>query len=116
MIDAINNGSTNLSDIGATTLTTAQSYLDTVARTATSAADLKFARQIVANKLESVATAPNINLGTINDTLKISFNENSVIVNELKQMRTQLEYLNGLNTTQTATQLKTLSATRALIS
>lgn len=116
MIDAINNGSTNLSDIGATTLTTAQSYLDTVARTATSAADLKFAQQIVANKLESVATAPNINLGTINDTLKISFNENSIIVNELKQMRTQLEYLNGLNTTQTATQLKTLSATRALIS
>lgn len=116
MIDAINNGSTNLSDIGATTLTTAQSYLDTVSRTATSAADLKFAQQIVANKLESVATAPNINLGTINDTLKISFNENSIIVNELKQMRTQLEYLNGLNTTQTATQLKTLSATRALIS
>lgn len=116
MIDAINNGSTNLSDIGATTLTTAQSYLDTVSRTATSAADLKFAQQIVANKLESVATAPNISLGTINDTLKISFNENSVIVNELKQMRTQLEYLNGLNTTQTATQLKTLSATRALIS
>lgn len=116
MIDAINNGSTNLSDIGATTLTTAQSYLDTVARTATSAADLKFAQQIVANKLESVTTAPNINLGTINDTLKISFNENSIIVNELKQMRTQLEYLNGLNTTQTATQLKTLSATRALIS
>lgn len=116
MIDAINNGSSELDSIGATTLTTAQSYLDTVARTATSAADLKFAQQIVANKLESVATAPNINLGTINDTLKISFNENSVIVNELKQMRTQLEYLNGLNTTQTATQLKTLSATRALIS
>lgn len=116
MIDAINNGSSELDTIGATTLTTAQSYLDTVAKTATSAADLKFAQQIVANKLESVATAPNISLGTINDTLKISFNENSIIVNELKQMRTQLEYLNGLNTTQTATQLKTLSATRALIS
>lgn len=116
MIDAIANGSSNLSEIGATTLTTAQSYLDTVAKTASTSQELQFAKQIVANKLESVTKAPNIDLGTINETLKISFNENSVIVNELKAMKEQLVYLNGLNTTQAATQLKTLSATRALIS
>jgi hypothetical protein len=114
MIDAIANGSSNLSEIGQTTLDNAKSYLDTVALTATSGRDLQFAKQVVANKLASVTNAPNITLGTVNETLKISFNENSVIVNELKAMREQLAYLNGLNTTQTATQLKTLSATRAL--
>lgn len=115
MIDAIAKGSSDLESIGQTTLSTAQAYIDTVSRTATTSAEVEFAKKVVANKLSSVVNAPDITLGTINDTLKISFNENSVIVNELKQMRTQLEYLNGLNTTQTATQLKTLSATRALI-
>lgn len=116
MIDAIANGSSNLNEIGQTTLTTAQSYLDTVAKTASTSQELQFAKQIVANKLASVTNAPDITLGTINETLKISFNENSVIVNELKAMREQLSYLNGLNTTQAATGLKVLSATRALIS
>lgn len=116
MIDAIAKGSSDLESIGQTTLSTAQAYIDTVSRTASTGAEVEFAKKVVANKLSSVVNAPDITLGTINDTLKISFNENSVIVNELKQMRTQLEYLNGLNTTQTATQLKTLSATRALIS
>lgn len=116
MIDAIAKGSSDLDSIGETTLSTAQAYIDTVSRTASTSAEVQFAKKVVANKLSSVANAPDITLGTINDTLKISFNENSAIVNELKQMRTQLEYLNGLNTTQTATQLKTLSATRALIS
>lgn len=116
MIDAIAKGSSDLESIGQTTLSTAQAYIDTVSRTASSSAEVQFAKKVVANKLLSVVNAPDITLSTINDTLKISFNENSVIVNELKQMRTQLEYLNGLNTTQTATQLKTLSATRALIS
>lgn len=116
MIDAIAKGSSDLESIGQTTLSTAQAYIDTVTRTASTSAEVQFAKKVVANKLSSVVNAPDITLGTINDTLKISFNENSVIVNELKQMRTQLEYLNGLNTTQTATQLKTLSATRALIS
>lgn len=116
MIDAIAKGSSDLESIGQTTLSTAQAYIDTVSRTASTGAEVEFAKKVVANKLSSVVDAPDITLGTINDTLKISFNENSAIVNELKQMRTQLEYLNGLNTTQTATQLKTLSATRALIS
>lgn len=116
MIDAIAKGSSDLESIGQTTLSTAQAYIDTVSRTGTTSAEVQFAKKVVANKLSSVVNAPGITLGTINDTLKISFNENSAIVNELKQMRTQLEYLNGLNTTQTATQLKTLSATRALIS
>lgn len=116
MIDAIAKGSSDLESIGQTTLSTAQAYIDTVSRTASTSAEVQFAKKVVANKLSSVVNAPDITLGTINDTLKISFNENSAIVNELKQMRTQLEYLNGLNTTQTATQLKTLSATRALIS
>jgi hypothetical protein len=116
MIGAIKSGSSSLSEIGQTTLDNAKSYLDTVALTATSGRDLQFAKQVVANKLASVTNAPDITLGTVNETLKISFNENSVIVNELKAMREQLSYLNGLNTTQTATQLKTLSATRALIS
>lgn len=116
MIDAIAKGSSDLESIGQTTLSTAQAYIDTVSRTATTSAEVEFAKKVVANKLSSVVNAPDITLSTINDTLKISFNENSAIVNELKQMRTQLEYLNGLNTTQTATQLKTLSATRALIS
>lgn len=116
MIDAIAKGSSDLESIGQTTLSTAQAYIDTVTRTASTSAEVQFAKKVVANKLSSVVNAPDITLGTINDTLKISFNENSAIVNELKQMRTQLEYLNGLNTTQTATQIKTLSATRALIS
>jgi len=65
--------------------------------------------------LSSIADAPKITPTQLYKGISSAF-DNSVIVNELKAMREQLSYLNGLNTTQTATQLKTLSATRALIS
>jgi hypothetical protein len=65
--------------------------------------------------LSSIADAPKITATQLYKGISSAF-DNSVIVNELRAMREQLSYLNGLNTTQTATQLKTLSATRALIS
>ena len=115
MIDAIKLGSGDLSDIGNTTINTAQSYLDTVARTAKSSAEIEFAKKIVANKFEGVINAKDITLGTINDTLKISFNEDSVIVKALNDVKNELVYLNQLNTRQTANSNKTLQLQRASI-
>ena len=115
MIDAIKLGSGDLSDIGNATIETAQSYLDTVARTAKSSAEIEFAKKIVANKFEGVVNAKDITLGTINDTLKISFNEDSVIVKALNDVKNELVYLNQLNTRQTANSNKTLQLQRASI-
>lgn len=115
MIDAIRLGSGDLSDIGNATIQTAQSYLDTVARTAKSSAEIEFAKKIVANKFEGVINAKDITLGTINDTLKISFNEDSVIVKALNDVKNELVYLNQLNTRQTANSNKTLQLQRASI-
>lgn len=115
MIDAIRLGSGDLSEIGNTTINTAQSYLDTVARTAKSSAEIEFAKKIVANKFEGVINAKDITLGTINDTLKISFNEDSVIVKALNDVKNELVYLNQLNTRQTANSNKTLQLQRASI-
>ena len=115
MIDAIKLGSGDLSDIGNATINTAQSYLDTVARTAKSSAEIEFAKKIVANKFEGVINTKDITLGTINDTLKISFNEDSVIVKALNDVKNELVYLNQLNTRQTANSNKTLQLQRASI-
>lgn len=115
MIDAIKLGSGDLSTIGNATIETAQSYLDTVARTAKSSAEIEFAKKIVANKFEGVINAEDITLGTINDTLKISFNEDSVIVKALNDVKNELVYLNQLNTRQTANSNKTLQLQRASI-
>lgn len=115
MIDAIRLGSGDLSSIGDATISTAQSYLDTVARTAKSSAEIEFAKKIVANKFEGVINAKDITLGTINDTLKISFNEDSVIVKALNDVKNELVYLNQLNTRQTANSNKTLQLQRASI-
>lgn len=115
MINAIKLGSGDLSDIGNATIETAQSYLDTVARTAKSSAEIEFAKKIVANKFEGVINAKDITLGTINDTLKISFNEDSVIVKALNDVKNELVYLNQLNTRQTANSNKTLQLQRASI-
>lgn len=115
MIDAIQLGSEDLSDIGDATIETAQSYLDTVSRTAKSSAEIEFAKKIVANKFEGVINAEDITLGTINDTLKISFNEDSVIVKALNDVKNELVYLNQLNTRQTANSNKTLQLQRASI-
>ena len=115
MINAIKLGSGDLSTIGNATIETAQSYLDTVARTAKSSAEIEFAKKIVANKFEGVINAKDITLGTINDTLKISFNEDSVIVKALNDVRNELVYLNQLNTRQTANSNKTLQLQRASI-
>lgn len=115
MIDAIRSGSEDLSDIGNATIDTAQSYLDTVSRTAKSSAEIEFANKIVANKFEGVINAKDITLGTINDTLKISFNEDSVIVKALNDVKNELVYLNQLNTRQTANSNKTLQLQRASI-
>ena len=115
MIDAIQLGSEDLSDIGNATINTAQSYLDTVARTAKSSAEIEFSKKIVANKFEGVINAEDITLGTINDTLKISFNEDSVIVKALNDVKNELVYLNQLNTRQTANSNKTLQLQRASI-
>ena len=115
MIDAIRLGSGDLSDIGNATINTAQSYLDTVARTAKSSAEIEFSKKIVANKFEGVINAKDITLGTINDTLKISFNEDSVIVKALNDVKNELVYLNQLNTRQTANSNKTLQLQRASI-
>jgi len=115
MIDAIRSGSGDLSDIGNATINTAQSYLDTVSRTAKSSAEIEFAKKIVANKFEGVINAKDITLGTINDTLKISFNEDSVIVKALNDVKNELVYLNQLNTRQTANSNKTLQLQRASI-
>ena len=115
MIDAIKLGSGDLSTIGNATIETAQSYLDTVARTAKSSAEIEFAKKIVANKFEGVINAEDITLGTINDTLKISFNEDSVIVKALNDVKNELVYLNQLNTRQTVNSNKTLQLQRASI-
>lgn len=115
MIDAIKLGSGDLSDIGNATIDTAQSYLDTVARTAKSSAEIEFAKKIVANKFEGVINAEDVTLGTINDTLKISFNEDSAIVKALNDVKNELVYLNQLNTRQTANSNKTLQLQRASI-
>ena len=115
MIDAIKLGSGDLSDIGNATINTAQSYLDTVARTAKSSAEIEFAKKIVANKFEGVINTKDITLGTINDTLKISFNEDSVIVKALNDVKNELVYLNQLNTRQTANSNNTLQLQRASI-
>lgn len=115
MIDAIQLGSEDLSDIGNATINTAQSYLDTVARTAKSSAEIEFSKKIVANKFEGVINAEDVTLGTINDTLKISFNEDSAIVKALNDVKNELVYLNQLNTRQTANSNKTLQLQRASI-
>lgn len=115
MIDAIKLGSGDLSSIGDETIATAQSYLDTVSRTAKSSAEIEFAKKIVANKFEGVINAEDVTLGTINDTLKISFNEDSVIVKALNDVKNELVYLNQLNTRQTANSNKTLQLQRASI-
>lgn len=115
MIDAIKLGSGDLSDIGDATIETAQSYLDTVSRTAKSSAEIEFAKKIVANKFEGVINAKDITLGTINDTLKISFNEDSAIVKAINDVKNELVYLNQLNTRQTANSNKTLQLQRASI-
>ena len=115
MIDAIKLGTGDLSTIGNATIETAQSYLDTVSRTAKSSAEIEFAKKIVANKFEGVINAKDITLGTINDTLKISFNEDSVIVKALNDVKNELVYLNQLNTRQTANSNKTLQLQRASI-
>lgn len=115
MIDAIKLGSGDLSSIGDATIETAQSYLDTVSRTAKSSSEIEFAKKIVANKFEGVINAKDITLGTINDTLKISFNEDSVIVKALNDVKNELVYLNQLNTRQTANSNKTLQLQRASI-
>lgn len=115
MIDAIKLGSGDLSSIGDATIATAQSYLDTVSRTAKSSSEIEFAKKIVANKFEGVINAEDITLGTINDTLKISFNEDSVIVKAINDVKNELVYLNQLNTRQTANSNKTLQLQRASI-
>ncbi len=115
MIDSIRLGSGDLSDIGNATITSAQSYLDTVARTAKSSAEIEFAKKVISNKFEGVINAKDITLGTINDTLKISFNEDSVIVKVLNDVKNELVYLNQLNTRQTANSNKTLQLQRASI-
>ena len=115
MIEAIEIGSDDLTNIGSETIASAQSYLDTVARTAKSSAEIEFAKKIVANKFEGVINAEDITLGTINDTLKISFNEDSAIVKALNDVKNELVYLNQLNTRQTANSNKTLQLQRASI-
>ena len=49
------------------------------------------------------------------DTLKFSLGESGVIVHELKELRDQIKYLNDLNTTNTATNLKILSTQRSIL-
>lgn len=115
MIDAIKTGSSDLTTIGDLAMETAQSYIDTVSRTAKSSAEIEFAKKVVSNKFEGVINAEDITLGTINDTLKISFNENSVIVKALNDVKNELVYLNQLNTKQTANSSKTLQLQRASI-
>ena len=78
--------------------------------------EIEFAKKIVANKFEGVINAEDITLRTINDTLKISFNEDSVIVKALNDVKNELVYLNQLNTRQTANSNKTLQLQRASIS
>ena len=113
MIEAIKIGSDDLTSIGNDTIASAQSYLDTVARTAKSSAEIEFSKKVISNKFEGVINAEDITLGTINDTLKISFNEDSVIVKALNDVKNELVYLNQLNTRQTANSNKTLQLQRA---
>lgn len=115
MIEAIKIGSDDLTSIGSDTIASAQSYLDTVERTAKSSAEIEFAKKVISNKFEGVINAKDITLGTINDTLKISFNEDSVIVKVLNDVKNELVYLNQLNTRQTANSNKTLQLQRASI-
>ena len=115
MVSAIDSGASDVEKIGNKAIDNAKSYLATVTATASAGRDIAFAKAIIANKFESVALAPDITLGTINETLKFSMDENSAIVSALNNISSQLDYLNSLNTTQTATQVRTLSAVRATI-
>jgi len=115
MVDAIANGSSDLESIGKTTLDNAQNYLNTVTATATSSRDIAFAKAILINKFSGVIATPDTTLNTINDTLKFSLGESGVIVHELKELRDQIKYLNDLNTTNTATNLKILSTQRSIL-
>jgi len=115
MIAAIASGSSDLSTIGTKAIDNARSYLDTVTATASAGRDIAFAKAVVANKFESVVIAPNITIGTVNDTLKYSLGEQSYIVSELRAMRQELITANQLGITQTANSINQLSATRALL-
>ena len=115
MVTAIGNGSDNLSEIGTKAIDNARSYLDTITATASAGRDIAFAKAVVANKFESVVMAPNITIGTVNDTLKYSLGEQSYIVSELRAMRQELITANQLGITQTANSINQLSATRALL-
>ena len=115
MIDAIKLGGDNLEELGNNAINSAQSYLDTIAKNAKSSAEIEFAKKVISNKFEGVINAKDITLGTINDTLKISFNEDSVIVKALNDVKNELVYLNQLNTRQTANSNKTLQLQRASI-
>jgi len=115
MITAISNGSDNLNEIGIKAIDNARSYLDTVTATASAGRDIAFAKAVVANKFESVTLAPNITMGTVNDTLKYSLGEQSYIVSELRAMRQELITANQLGIEQGANSINQLRATRALL-
>ncbi len=115
MIDAIKLGGDNLEELSNNAINSAQSYLDTIAKNAKSSAEIEFSKKVISNKFEGVINAKDITLGTINDTLKISFNEDSVIVKALNDVKNELVYLNQLNTRQTANSNKTLQLQRASI-
>jgi len=115
MISAIASGSSNLSEIGTKAIDNARAYIDTVTATSSAGRDIAFAKAVVANKFEAVTLAPNITMGTVNDTLKFSLGEQSYIVTELRAMRQELITANQLGITQTANSINQLSATRALL-
>lgn len=113
MVDAIKLGGDNLEELGNNAINSAQSYLDTIAKNAKSSAEIEFSKKVISNKFEGVINTEDITLGTINDTLKISFNEDSVIVKALNDVTNELVLLNKLNTKQTANSNKTLQLQRA---
>jgi len=115
MIDAIASGSEDMIDISGKAIDNARSYLDVVTATATSSRDISFAKAILSNKFSSVIATPDTTLNTINDTLKFSLSESGAIATQLNDLKAQIKYLNDLNTTNTATNLKILSTQRSIL-
>lgn len=112
MIDAIENGSDNLLEVGNTALSNAQSYLDTVTATATAGRDIAFAKAMLVNKFSGVIARPDTTLSTINNTLN---QNNAILVSELQALKFELNSLKNMTIDQRATSENQLSTMRAIL-
>ena len=86
MLDAVENGSANLNELGSKAIDTANSYLQGVAENATSARDVAFARAVVANKFQGVANLQEATLDDLLNTTQQYLGSDSDIVKYLSSI------------------------------